>query len=90
MPGAGPSTSSVPHVARGPVWRVARHVVGGVEVEDDLARSRRVRLEEQVDQQLLDRRAVVAAPVVAIGRRSRWLSMLLPASVARIGSSPRS
>jgi hypothetical protein len=46
-----------------------QRVVGGVEVEHELARHGPVRLEEQVDQQSLDGRPVVADLVVA--RRSR-------------------
>jgi hypothetical protein len=44
-----------------PVQRVIR----GVEVENDLLGRRRVRLEEQVDEQPFDRRAVMADLVVA-------------------------
>ena len=35
-------------------------VVGGVEIEDDLARRRLVRVEEEVDEQALDGRTVMA------------------------------
>jgi hypothetical protein len=41
--------------------------IGRVQVEDDLPRRRAVRVEEQVDEQRLDRRAVVADPVIAPG-----------------------
>jgi hypothetical protein len=40
-----------------------RHV-GRVQVEDDLPRRRAVRVEEEVDEQRLNRRAVVADPVI--------------------------
>jgi hypothetical protein len=49
---------------------VQRHV-GGVQVEDDLPRGRAVRVEEQVHEQRLDRRAVVADPVIAAGLARR-------------------
>jgi hypothetical protein len=39
--------------------------VSGVQVEDDLPRRRAMRVEEQVHEQRLDRRAVVADAVVA-------------------------
>jgi hypothetical protein len=42
-----------------------QRVIGGVEIEDDLLGRRRVRFEEQVDEQAFDRRAVVADLVVA-------------------------
>lgn len=39
--------------------------VGGVEVEDDLPRRRAVRVEEQIDEQRLDRRGIMADAVIA-------------------------
>jgi hypothetical protein len=45
-----------------------QRIIGGVEVEDDLLGRRRVRFEEEVDEQTFDRRPVVADLVVA--RRS--------------------
>ena len=63
-------------------------IVGGVEVENDLPRRPAVRVEEQLDQQPLDRRRVVADPVVAgrlaDGACSSRLSVLLPASGAQL------
>ena len=49
-----------------PALLLAVHrIVGGVEVEDDLGGRRRMRLHEQIDEQPLDRRPVVADLVVA-------------------------
>ena len=48
-----------------------QRVVGGVEVEHDLPGRLRVRLEEQVDEQRLDRRGVVADLPVAGGDLAR-------------------
>ena len=48
-----------------------QRVVGGVEVEDDLLGRPCVRLEEEVDEQRLDRRRVVADLVVAGGDLAR-------------------
>jgi hypothetical protein len=58
----------------------APRIVGGVEVEDDLARRRGVRLEEQIDEQPLDCRAVVAAVVAdpLIARRHPRRRVLQP------------
>src|SRR5438105_14870196 len=42
-----------------------QRVVGGVEVEGDLRRWRRMGLEKQLDKQLLDRRRVIADLVIA-------------------------
>ena len=42
-----------------------QRIIGGIEVEDDLPGRRLVRLEEEVDEQALDRRAVMADLVVA-------------------------
>ena len=38
-----------------------QRIVGGIEVEDDLRRRLRVRIEEQIDEQRLDRAGVSAA-----------------------------
>jgi hypothetical protein len=43
-------------------------VIGGIEIENDLARRRPVSFEEQIDEQAFDRRAVVADLVIARGR----------------------
>ena len=49
-----------------PALLLAVHrIVGGVQVEDDLGGRRRMRLHEQIDEQPLDRRPVVADLVVA-------------------------
>jgi hypothetical protein len=50
-----------------------QRVVGGIEIEDDLFGRRRVSLHEQRDEQLLDRRAVVANLMVAARRQRRVL-----------------
>jgi hypothetical protein len=42
-----------------------QRVVGGVEIESDLLRRRRMGIEKQVDKQPLDRRRVIADLVVA-------------------------
>jgi hypothetical protein len=50
-----------------------QRVVGGVEIENDLLWRRSVRLDEEIDQQPLDRRPVVAEPVVATRAARRML-----------------
>ena len=50
-----------------------QRIIGRVEVENDLPRWRLVRLEEEVDEQPLDRRAVVADLLVALGVEGRVL-----------------
>ena len=65
-----------------PVQRIIR----GIEVEDDLLGRRLVRLEEEVDEQALDRRPVMADLVVAArpeGACSSRFNVLLPASGAQ-------
>jgi hypothetical protein len=52
-----------------PAFLVAMQgIVGGVEVENDLLGRRLVRLEEQGDEQSLDRGRVVADLVIAVRR----------------------
>ena len=48
-------------------------IIRGIEVEDDLLGRRLVRLEEEFDEQALDRRRVMADLVVATGARRRML-----------------
>jgi hypothetical protein len=67
-------------------------IVGGVEVEGDPRRRLLVRLQEQIDEQISDRRAVVAdavvpvrAPRALLRRVLERLSVLLPASGAKPG-----
>ena len=48
-------------------------IIGGVEIEDDAAQGLGVRIEEQVDEQRLDRLVVVADPVVAADAASQRL-----------------
>jgi len=50
-----------------------QRVVGGVEVEDDPARCRGMAVEEEVDEQTLDRRRVMADSMVAARRQRRML-----------------
>ena len=70
-----------------PLLVAVQRVVGGVEVEHDLLRRPVVGVEEEVDEQRLDRRAVVADPAVAVGLPrapcSSRFSVLLPASGAQ-------
>ena len=54
-----------------PLLMAVQRIVGGVEVEHDLLRRALVGVEEQVDEQRLDRRAVVGDPAVAVGCRAR-------------------
>ena len=54
-----------------PLLLAVQRVVGGIEVEHDLLGPRRVRVEEQVDEQPLDRGRVVADFVVA-RRLASW------------------
>jgi hypothetical protein len=57
-----------------PAFLVAvQRVVGGVEIEDDLARRCLVRGEEEVDEQALDGGAVMADLMVARGSDRRML-----------------
>ena len=49
-----------------PLLVAVQRVVGGVEVEHDLLRRALVGVEEQLDEQRLDRRAVVGDPAVAV------------------------
>ena len=42
-----------------------QRIVGGVEIEDDLRRRRGMRVEEEIDEQRLDRRRIVADLVIA-------------------------
>jgi hypothetical protein len=63
-----------------------QRVVGGVEIEDDLARRHPVCFKEEVDEQALDRRPVMADPMVARGSDGRMLEPVqgaLPASGAQ-------
>ena len=46
-----------------------QRVVGGIEIEDDLPRRAGVSVEEEIDEDLLDRRRVVADLVIAVGSR---------------------
>jgi hypothetical protein len=50
-----------------------QRVIGGVQIEDDAARCGGVAVEEEVDEQSLDRRRVVPDLVVAAGSRRRML-----------------
>jgi hypothetical protein len=62
--------------------------VGGVEVEDDLARRRAVRVEEQVHEQCLRRGGVVADPVIAAGfARGRMLQTVQGALARQRGAA---
>ena len=56
-----------------PFLVAVQRVVGGVEIEHDLLRRLRVRVEEEVHEQRLDRRAVVGDPAVAVGFRGTVL-----------------
>ena len=63
-----------------------QRIVGGIQIEDDLLRSLPMRLQEQVDEQRLDRRRVVAHLVIPrrLGRlSSSRFSVDLPASGAQ-------
>jgi hypothetical protein len=63
-----------------------QRIIRGVEVEDDLLGRRRVRLEEKVDEQPFDRRAVMADLVLARrpgGCVLEPVHVLLPASGAQ-------
>ena len=53
-----------------PLLFAMQRIIGGIEVEDDLAGRRPVRLQKQIDEQLVHRRRVVADLVVA-----RWLRL---------------
>jgi hypothetical protein len=46
-------------VKKSPLLLAVHRVVRGVEIEDDLGRRRRMALQEQIDEQPLDRRAVM-------------------------------
>ena len=54
-----------------PLLVSVHRIVGDVEIEHDFTRRRLVRLDEQVDQQALDGRRVMADPVVARGGAHR-------------------
>ena len=56
-----------------PLLMPVQRVVGGVEVEHDLLRRALVGVEKQVDEQRLDRGAVVGDPAVAVGFRAAML-----------------
>ena len=60
-----------------PLLVAVQRVVGGVEIEHDLLRRLRVRVEEEVHEQRLDRRAVVGDPAVAVGFRGTGSSRYL-------------
>jgi hypothetical protein len=54
-----------------PAFLVAvQRIVGGIEIEDDLARRLAVRIEEQGDEQRLDGTRLVADLVIAAGNRA--------------------
>ena len=65
-----------------------QRVVGRVEVEDDLSGRPVVRLEEQVDEQGLDRRSVVADLLVAGGDLAREFQPV-PRETAASGAKPK-
>jgi hypothetical protein len=58
-------------VEEAPLLVAVQRVIRGIEIENDLLGRRRVSLQEQRDEQLLDRRRVVADLMVAIERRGR-------------------
>ena len=80
-------------VEEAPFLVAVERVVRGIEIEDDPLGRPRVRLQEQGDEQLLDRPPVVADPVVAVERRGRRMLQpvlgLLPASGAQSCAAPR-
>ena len=65
-----------------------QRIVGGVEVEHDPARRFLMRVEKQVDKQLLDRRSIVADPVIA-RRLARPRRMLQTVQRALARQEPR-
>jgi hypothetical protein len=74
-----------------PAFLVAvQRVVGGVEIEDDPARRRLVRFEKEVDEQALDRFAVMADLMVARGADRRVLEPVQRALAGKRGAVPAS
>ena len=65
-----------------------QRVVGGVEIEHDLLRRLRVRVEEEVHEQRLDRRAVVGDPAVAVGFRRAMLQPVQRALASERRAAP--
>ena len=68
-----------------PFLGAVQRVVGRVEIEDDLLGRRAVRLQEQRDQQTVDRRRVGGDPLVAVARRPVRDAELEPVERARTG-----
>jgi hypothetical protein len=60
-----------------------QRIIGGIEIERDLAGRLGVRIQEQIDKQRLDRPGIGADPGIAAGFGSSRFKVLLPASGAQ-------
>lgn len=58
------AVAAIVAVEEPPLLRAVDRIVRGIEIEDDLLRRRRMRLQEQIDEQPLDRRSVMANLVI--------------------------
>ena len=76
------AVAAVVAVKEPPLLLTVQRVVGGVEVEDDLLRWPLVRLQEQVDEQVGQRRRVMADLVIAVIRPQRGVFQAVQRALA--------